>query len=92
MFENLTSRAYTMIYNCCKESSVESITGFKIIFDLQNLGIFRHLISADIYNIGRDMVQNRIFGNGGAFRPSVAYTFWTILTKVTYYNSHKVFM
>ena len=38
----------------------------------------------DIRHIGRDMTQNRIFGNGGTFCPSLP--FWTILSKLPAYN------
>ena len=34
----------------------------------------------DIRHIGRDMTQNRIFGNGGTFCPNLP--FWTILSKL----------
>ena len=38
----------------------------------------------DICHIGRDMTQNRIFGNGGTFFFNLP--FWTILSKVLAYN------
>ena len=39
----------------------------------------------DIRHIGRDMTQNRIFGNGGTFCPSLP--FGTILSKLPAYNN-----
>ena len=64
--------------NGCKESPDQSKTGFKLIFDHQNF------MCEDIRHIGRDMTQNRIFGNGGTFCPSLP--FWTILSKQPAYN------
>ena len=39
---------------------------------------YGHLIFTDICNAGRDMMQNSIFGNGGAFCPSLNFfaQFW----------------
>ena len=43
-----------------------------MIFDHQKNG-YIHLICADIYNIGRDMIQSRNFDNGGTFCPSLPF-------------------
>ena len=45
---------------------------------------YRHFMCEDIRHISRDMTQNRIFGNGGTFCPSLP--FWTILSKLPAYT------
>ena len=64
----LTTKEHGASGNGSKKSPDQSITGFKMILNHQNLGI-----CADICNIGQDMTQNRIFGNGGSFCPSLPF-------------------
>ena len=45
---------------------------------------YRHFMCEDIRHIGRDMTQNRIFGNGGTCYPSLP--FWTIMSKLPAYH------